>query len=174
MSAPAVAGPVPSTADATTVAEQLGGVFAEQASARDADRGLPHDQVLALKRSGLLALSVPTEYGGIDAPATTVAEVFRLLAHGDPSLAQIPHSHYTFLEALRLQGTQAQQEFFFGLVRDGALFANAQTERGPHAVNVDSTTLRVAGDGELHPDWSQVLLHRSTFRGLADCAGVVD
>jgi SfnB family sulfur acquisition oxidoreductase len=148
VSAPAVAGPVPSTAEATTVAEQLGSAFAEQASARDADRGLPHDEVLALKRSGLLALSVPTEYGGIDAPATTVAEVFRLLAQGDPSLSQIPHSHYTFLEALRLQGTRAQQEFFFGLVREGALFANAQTERGPHAVNVDSTSLRLAGDGE--------------------------
>lgn len=157
MSAPAAAGPVSSTTDATAVAEQLAGVFAEQAAARDAERGLPHDQVQALKRSGLLALSVPTEYGGIDAPATTVAEVFRLLAHGDPSLAQIPHSHYTFLEALRLQGTEAQQEFFFRLVRDGALFANAQTERGPHAVNVDSTTLTVTDDG------AQVLTGRKFY-----------
>jgi alkylation response protein AidB-like acyl-CoA dehydrogenase len=32
-------------------------------------------------------------------------------------------------------------------VHGGALFANAQTERGPHAVNVDTTTLTVTGAG---------------------------
>ncbi|UNB53800.1 SfnB family sulfur acquisition oxidoreductase [Mycolicibacterium sp. YH-1] len=138
---------VSSAGDAAAVAERLAIAFAEQACARDAARTLPHDQVQALKSSGLLALSVPTEHGGIEAPATTVAEVFRLLAHADPSLAQIPHSHYTFLEALRLQGTHAQQARFYGLVCDGALFANAQTERGPHAVNVDTTTLTVAAGG---------------------------
>lgn len=147
MSTPAVADRVSSAGDATFVAEHQAIDFAQQACARDAGRTLPHDQVQALKSSGLLALSVPAEHGGIEAPATTVAEVFRLLAHADPSLAQIPHSHYTFLEALRLQGTHAQREFFFHLVRDGALFANAQTERGPHAVNVDVTTLTGTGGG---------------------------
>src|SRR4051794_9991648 len=53
-----------------------------------------------------------------------MAEVFRLIAHAEPSLAQIPHSHFTFLEALRLQGTPDQQAFFYGLVREGALFAD--------------------------------------------------
>jgi SfnB family sulfur acquisition oxidoreductase len=138
---------VPSAADATAVAERLATAFAEQACARDAGRTLPHDQVQALKSSGLLALSVPAAHGGMEAPAAIVAEVFRLLAHGDPSLAQIPHSHYTFLEALRLQGTHAQQGYFYGLVRDGALFANAQTERGPHPVNIDATTLTVSSAG---------------------------
>ena len=127
--------------DAVAVAHDLAAEFARGAGDRDAGRLLPHDEVDALKRSGLLALSVPARFGGPDLPATVVAEVFRIIAHADPSLAQIPHSHYTFLEALRAQGTPAQQGFFFGLVRDGALFANAQTERGPHPVNVDATTL---------------------------------
>jgi alkylation response protein AidB-like acyl-CoA dehydrogenase len=138
---------VSSLGDATAVAERLAATFAEQAGTRDAERALPHDQVRALKASGLLALSVPAEHGGIEAPATIVAEVFRILAHADASLAQIPQSHYTFLEALRLQGTRAQREFFFGLVHNGALLANAQTERGPHAVNVDTTTLSGTGEG---------------------------
>jgi SfnB family sulfur acquisition oxidoreductase len=138
---------VSSAGDATAVAGRLAATFADQANIRDADRALPHGEVRALKASGLLALSVPTEHGGLDAPASVVAEVFRQLAHADPSLAQIPQSHYTFLEALRLQGSAAQREFFYGLVLDGVLFANAQTERGPHAVNVDTTTLTAATSG---------------------------
>jgi SfnB family sulfur acquisition oxidoreductase len=138
---------VSSAGDATAVAGRLAATFADQANVRDADRALPHGEVRALKASGLLALSVPAEHGGLDAPASVVAEVFRQLAHADPSLAQIPQSHYTFLEALRLQGSAAQREFFYGLVLDGVLFANAQTERGPHAVNVDTTTLTAATSG---------------------------
>lgn len=150
---------------ALAVAAELSAAFAAESDARDAGRDLPHDQVRALKDSGLLALSVPVEHGGIGAPATVIAEVFRLLAHGDPSLAQIPHSHYTFLEAVRLQGTEEQQAFFFEKVLDGALFANAQSERGPHPIDVDTTTLVPDGDryvlegrkfystGALFADW---------------------
>jgi SfnB family sulfur acquisition oxidoreductase len=129
---------------ALTVAADLSKVFAEGAAARDSGRELPHEQVHALKEAGLLALSVPVEHGGIDAPASVIAEVFRLLAHADASLAQIPHSHYTFLEAVRLQGSPAQQEFFYALVLGGALFANAQSERSG-AIDVDTTTLVPAG-----------------------------
>lgn len=132
---------IASATDALRVAAELSESFAAEAAARDADRLLPHDQVKALKDSGLLALSVPAEYGGLDAPAAVVAEVFRLIGHADGSLAQIPHSHYTFLEALRSQGTDEQKAFFYGLVREGALFANAQSERGPHPIDVDTTTL---------------------------------
>lgn len=150
---------------ALAVAADLSASFAADAGARDADRALPREQLQALKDSGLLALSVPVEHGGIAAPAAVIAEVFRLFAHGDPSLAQIPHSHYTFLEAVRLQGTDAQQAFFFEKVLDGALFANAQSERGPHPIDVDATTLVRDGDhyvlqgrkfystGALFADW---------------------
>ena len=48
-------------------------------TARDADRTLPHAQVQALKDSGLLALSVPVEHGGIAAPATVIAAVLTTL-----------------------------------------------------------------------------------------------
>ncbi|MFN6554791.1 SfnB family sulfur acquisition oxidoreductase [Mycolicibacterium septicum] len=138
---------ISSTEAALAAATRLSRSFAQEAGARDAHRVLPHEQVQTLKESGLLALSVPAEHGGLDVPATVLAEVFRLLAHGDPSIGQIPHSHFTFLEALRLQGTPAQREYFYGQVLDGALFANAQSERGPHPIDVDTTTLTVAGGG---------------------------
>lgn len=132
---------------ALAVAAELSAAFAAGAGARDADRALPHAQIQALKESGLLALSVPVEHGGPGTPTLVIAEVFRLLAHGDPSLAQIPHSHFTFLEAVRLQGSRAQQAFFYEKVLSGALFANAQSERGPHPIDVDTTTLVPDGDG---------------------------
>lgn len=157
---------ITSADDALDVAAKLSAEFDAEASARDAERQLPHEQVKALKESGLLAISVPAEHGGIDAPATVLAEVFRLIAHADPSLSQIPHSHFVFLEALRLQGTADQQAYFCRQVLDGALLANAQSERGPHPIDVDTTTLtrRSSGDyvltgrkfystGALFADW---------------------
>ncbi|BBZ62483.1 SfnB family sulfur acquisition oxidoreductase [Mycolicibacterium monacense] len=157
---------IASADDALDVAAKLSAEFDAEASARDAERQLPHEQVKALKESGLLAISVPAEHGGIDAPATVLAEVFRLIAHADPSLSQIPHSHFVFLEALRLQGTADQQAYFYRQVLDGALLANAQSERGPHPIDVDTTTLtrRSSGDhvltgrkfystGALFADW---------------------
>ena len=90
---------------------------------------------------------MPREYGGLDVSATVLAEVFRLFAHADPSLSQIPHSHFVFLEALRLQGSPDQQRIFYRRVLDGALLANAQSERGPHTVDVDTTRLVRGADG---------------------------
>ena len=148
MSAPAATEAITSAGDAVAVAQRLSAQFGADASARDAERDLPHGQVLTLKESGLLALSVPAEFGGLDAPAAVVAEVFRLLADADPSLAQIPHSHYTFLEAIRLKGTTAQKAFFYGIVLGGGLFANAQSERGPHPIDVDTTTLTETDSGD--------------------------
>jgi len=139
---------IASADDALDVAAKLAAEFEAGAAARDAERRLPDDEVRALKSSGLLAISVPARHGGIEAPATVLAEVFRLLAHADPSLAQIPHSHFVFLEALRLQGTPEQQAFFYGRVLDGALLANAQAERGPHTVDVDTTRLTRRPDGD--------------------------
>lgn len=157
---------IASADDALDVAAKLSAEFDAQAPDRDADRLLPHEQIKALKESGLLAISVPVTHGGIDAPATVLAEVFRLIAHADPSLSQIPHSHFVFLEALRAQGTSDQRAYFYRQVLDGALLANAQSERGPHPIDVDTTTLtrRPSGDyvltgrkfystGALFADW---------------------
>jgi SfnB family sulfur acquisition oxidoreductase len=148
VSAPARVRELGSAAEALTVAEQLSAQFAAEASARDAERHLPHAQVQQLKDSGLLALAVPVEFGGLAAPAAVVAEMFRLIAHADPSIAQIQHTHFTFLEAVRLKGTQEQKEFFFELARTGHLFANAQSERGPHPIDVDTTTLTETASGD--------------------------
>jgi SfnB family sulfur acquisition oxidoreductase len=175
--------PIGSAEAAIEVAAKLAAHFEVGAAERDAARRLPFEQVQALKDSGLLAITVPAEHGGVDASAQTVAEVFRLIAHADPSLAQIPQSHFTFLELLRSRGTAAQQARFYSLVRSGALFANAQTERGPHPVDVDTTTLvrQSSGDyvlsgrkfyctGALFADWVLVRASLSDGTGAAPVA----
>jgi SfnB family sulfur acquisition oxidoreductase len=148
VSAPTATQVVSTAADAVALAHRLSVDFAAEASARDADRTLPHAQVRTLKESGLLALSVPAEFGGVEAPVEVVTEVFRSIAQADPSLAQIPHSHFTFLEAIRLQGTPGQKAFFYGVALGGGLLANAQSERGPHPIDVDATTLTQSESGD--------------------------
>ncbi|MDZ7916928.1 MAG: SfnB family sulfur acquisition oxidoreductase [Rhodococcus sp. (in: high G+C Gram-positive bacteria)] len=156
---------ITSEAEALSVASQLSDEFAAGAGVRDAQRLLPHDEVRTLTRSGLLGLSVPKEFGGIDASTETLAEVFRLLAEGDPSIAQIPHSHFTFLEALRYQGSNEQKQFFYAEALSGKQFANAQSERGNKTIDIDGTTLTPDGEdfvlegrkfyctGALFADW---------------------
>ncbi len=122
--------------------------LAEGAARRDAERLLPHDEIRQLADAGLFALSVPAQYGGADVSVATLTEVFRLLSSADPSIGQIPQSHYVFLEALRLQGTPAQQARFFGEVVRGARYANAQTERGGRTITDDATTLALHEPGQ--------------------------
>ena len=166
--------PVLGADEAVRVATGLGAELAAGAAERDAERVLPAAELDALSDSGLLAVTVPAAYGGADLPAETLAEVFRILASGDPSLAQIPHSHFVYVNALRHQGTPEQQAFFFGEVLAGKRFGNAQSEVGTKHVRDIRTTLTPSGrgwllngekgysTGALFADWIPVLAHLDT------------
>ncbi|MEP9361973.1 SfnB family sulfur acquisition oxidoreductase [Nocardioides sp. CN2-186] len=161
---------------AVRIAAELSADLAAGAAERDAQRILPTQEIEALSASGLLGITVPREYGGADLGAGSVAEVFRLLAIGDPNVAQIPHSHFVYVNAMRHQGTRAQQAFFFAEALEGKRFGNAQSEVGTKHVRDFRTTLRPADDqdeddvwvldgekgystGALFADWIPVLAH---------------
>ncbi|MER7560046.1 SfnB family sulfur acquisition oxidoreductase [Nocardioides sp. NPDC126508] len=129
---------------APVVARRLADELALGDGARDRGRTLPHDQVRAYAAAGLGALTVPLEFGGPALPATTVGEVFRLVSWGDPNVGQVPHSHFVFLNQLRLNGTREQQQRIYSEVRAGALVANAQSEFGTKHVRDIRTTLTPA------------------------------
>jgi SfnB family sulfur acquisition oxidoreductase len=135
-----------SAAQAFAVAQRLAADFAPGAAERDRDRVLPYAEVDRLAASGLLAITVPAAYGGADLPPSAVAEVTRILATADPNIAQIPHSHFVYVNLLRLAGTPQQQERYFGRVLDGGRIANAQSERGGATVADIATTLRPVDD----------------------------
>ncbi|KAA1418553.1 SfnB family sulfur acquisition oxidoreductase [Nocardioides humilatus] len=130
---------------AVEVARELGARFAAGAAERDRHRILPTEQVDQLSASGLLAVTVPKEYGGADLAVETLAEIVRLVAAGDPNVAQIPHSHFVYVNVLREQGTAEQKERLFGDVLRGARFGNAQSEIGSKHVRDHATTLRPVG-----------------------------
>jgi alkylation response protein AidB-like acyl-CoA dehydrogenase len=72
--------------------------------------------------------------------------VVRLLATADPNIAQIPHSHFVYLNLLRLAGSAQQRQHYFAQVLDGARIANAQSERGGATIADIATTVRPTGD----------------------------
>jgi SfnB family sulfur acquisition oxidoreductase len=164
--------PVLDAASAVTAAAAVAAELAVGAAERDAQRILPAEQIAALSASGLLGITVPREYGGADLGAGAVAEVFRLLAIGDPNVAQIPHSHFVYVNALRHRGSRAQQSFFFAEALEGKRFGNAQSEVGTKHVRDYRTTLREQSEdqwvldgekgystGALFADWIPVLAH---------------
>ncbi|MEV0221897.1 SfnB family sulfur acquisition oxidoreductase [Streptomyces sp. NPDC050704] len=151
--------------EALSVAAALADGFQAEASRRDAERRLPREELELLSASGLLAVTVPAEHGGADVRQETLAEIFRLLASADASLAQIPQSHFVYVNVIRRQGTSEQRKFFFGEVLAGRRFGNAQSEAGTKHVQDIRTRL------EPRPDGSYVLTgvkHYSTGALFAD------
>jgi len=104
-------------AEALAVAASLAAEFRAGASARDAERRLPREELDRLSASGLLAVTVPAEHGGADVSAATLAEVFRLLASADASLSQIPQSHFAYVNVISRQGTDEQRTSAPGCTR---------------------------------------------------------
>jgi len=142
----------PHTADsAIATATDLAARFARGAAVRDRERILPVAEVEELSASGLLAITVPTEHGGAGLGAEVLAEVVRLVATGDPNLAQIPHSHFVYVAALVEQGSPALQEHLLAEVLAGRRFGNAQLEIRSRHVRDHATTLRP--DPERRGDW---------------------
>ncbi|MCO3052864.1 SfnB family sulfur acquisition oxidoreductase [Pseudomonas aeruginosa] len=133
-------------AEAIRVARELAGLFAEEASLRDRQRRLPVAELEAFSQSGLWGISVPRAYGGAEVGYRTLAEVLKIIAAVDPSLAQLPQNHLAVLDHLRLDGSEEQKRFFYGLVLDGVRFGNAFSER--HSRTVAEFQTRVLADGD--------------------------
>lgn len=178
--------PVLDAARAVASARRLAERYAAGAATRDHDRALPAREIADLAASGLLSITVPAMHGGPELPVAAVVEVFRLLGWGDPNIAQIPHSHFVFLNQLRLRGTHDQQALLFGEVLAGKVVANAQSEFGTKHVRDFRTTLTACGPsgasgsgrwllngekfyctGSLFADYLAVLCHRGPDGPLA-------
>lgn len=115
--------------------------IARTASDRDRDRVLPRAELDLLAGAGLLAVTVPVEYGGHGLGIGSAAGLIAALAAVDPSLAQIPQSHFTFLDALARLAPPGLAEEVFGRVAGGARLANAQSERGGATAVDDATSV---------------------------------
>ncbi|HHP7245133.1 MAG TPA: SfnB family sulfur acquisition oxidoreductase, partial [Elainellaceae cyanobacterium] len=133
--------------EAIQIAKEVAAEFSKTASQRDMERILPYEEIETLSQAGLTAITVPKEYGGAGVSNVTIAEVTKILSSGDSSLGQIPQNHLYLVEALKLDGTDEQKQFFFNEVLQGKRFGNAFSERGNKNVNDIRTRLERSESG---------------------------
>ena len=138
---------ITSEEEALAVAHGLAAEFVGGASRRDYERALPYEELDRLSASGLLAITVPAEYGGIDVSNAVLAEVTAILSEADSSIGQIPQNHFYILEALRHDGSEAQKRFYFGRALAGDRFGNALSEVGTKTVGNYNTRITPEGAG---------------------------
>ncbi len=133
-------------AEAIDTARALAARFREGAGERDRDRRLPWAELDESLASGLWGITIPREYGGAFVRQRVVAEVFRILASGDSSLAQIPQNHVEIIDLVRQTGSDAQKRLIFGRVLQGARLGNAFSEYKGKNVEDFQTRIRREGD----------------------------
>lgn len=108
--------------DAIDVARSFASVIANTSG----HCAIPHSVLLGLlAQSGLMGLSVPSEYGGADISNVSLADVLSIIAEADRSIAQAVRVHFQILETLRVGGTASQKTFFFTRALAGDQFASA-------------------------------------------------
>ena len=128
-------------AAAHAVAEAIAGGVVERD--RAGAETVPDEALGVVDRSGLLGITVPRAHGGPELGPATLAEVTRIVAAVDPSLAQVPQAHFLFVDVLAVWGSAAQRARLFADVLAGARIGNALAERGgQHAQDLKT---RVAG-----------------------------
>ncbi|RFB85328.1 SfnB family sulfur acquisition oxidoreductase [Rhizobium leguminosarum bv. trifolii] len=142
-----VAARIGSDEEAIATARRLAAQFAARAAERDSDRLLPFAELDLIAQSGLLAITVPAQYGGLDVSNAVLAEITAILSQADGSIGQIPQNHFYILEALRTDGSEEQQRYFFGRVLAGDRFGNALSERGTKTVGHYNTRITRDGPG---------------------------
>ncbi len=96
-------------------ARELASEFAHSAVERDERGGTPIAQRDALRASGLLALSIPVQFGGLGASWSETFEVVREFARVDSSIAHVFGFHHLMLATVRLFARPEQWQPWFEL-----------------------------------------------------------
>lgn len=97
------------------VAERI----APRAAEIDARDEFPQESYQAFKETGLLKLSLPTEYGGIRADATTLCLVIEEISKSSPASALLVFPTQAVIRTIREVGTKEQQHRFFSSMSAG-------------------------------------------------------
>ena len=107
-------------------AKLLAAGFALSAVERDERGGTPKAERDALRHSGLLALSIPTQYGGLGARWSDTLGIVREFAKVDSSIAHVFGFHHLMLATVRLFSRPDQwQPWFEQTARKNWFWGNA-------------------------------------------------
>ena len=136
----------------------------------DEEETISDEVIRALARLGVLALNIPTEYGGLGLSATAYARVFGTLSQIDPSLAVLVGVHCGLgAKAIVLYGTPEQKTRYLPPLARGeflAAYALTEPETGSDAQNI---VTRAAPDA----DGGWILDGRKIWIGNGHRAGVI-
>ncbi|MFL6710824.1 MAG: acyl-CoA dehydrogenase family protein [Massilia sp.] len=112
--------------DPVAIAHALAERLAATAVERDRAGGHATTERELIRDSGLLALSVPREFGGLGADWPTVLHTIRILARADSALAHVYGFHHLQLAGITLYGNAAQQKAILTrTVRERLFWGNA-------------------------------------------------
>jgi alkylation response protein AidB-like acyl-CoA dehydrogenase len=95
------------------VAQRLAEQFAQTAAERDKTGGNPKYERDLIRRSGLLGLSIPTQYGGQGADWKTIFQTIRTIAQVDSSLAHVYGFHHLLIATVQLFSQPEQYAKWF-------------------------------------------------------------
>jgi len=108
------------------IAQRLAADFAKNAAERDQRGGTPKAERDAIRRSGLLALLIPEQYGGLGASWSETLAVVRELAKVDSSIAHVFGFQHLMLATVRLFSRPDQWQPWFELTaRNNWFWGNA-------------------------------------------------
>lgn len=142
--------------------------FAPRAERHDREASFPIENYRDLHQAGLVAITVPKEYGGRGADPLTYALALKAIAAGDASTALAFNMHCTVMRFIDAMGRPEQKARYFGMVvREGTLCATMGSEPGigmRGAIAYDTRARRVEGG------W--VVRGRKHFASLAGHAGL--
>jgi alkylation response protein AidB-like acyl-CoA dehydrogenase len=125
------------------IARELASEFARTAVERDRQGGTPKAERDAIRNSGLLALSIPRDFGGLGASWTQTFDVVREFARVDSSLAHVFGFHHLMLATVRLFATPAQWQPWFELTaRKSWFWGNALNPLDTRTVVKDRGSFR--------------------------------
>lgn len=112
----------------------------------------PEGLVDAMKSSGLFGMNIPQKYGGLELPASDIAQIIANISEGSVSLCSIFGSHLKVCNFIRDFGTKEQREELLPLLAKGAMIAAfAYTEEMGKSVADIATTLTQSGMSGVKP-----------------------
>jgi alkylation response protein AidB-like acyl-CoA dehydrogenase len=137
----------------------------------DEEETVTEEVITEFGRAGLLGLTIPKQYGGLELSATGYARVFERISAVDPSLAVLVGVHCGLgSKAIVLYGSDEQKQRYLPMLARGetlAAYALTEPETGSDAQNI-KTVARLSDDGS---KW--ILNGHKIWIGNAHRAGVI-
>ena len=124
--------------------------FAARAQAIDEEARFPTENYKDLADSGLLALSVPKEYGGIGADSLTYVSVLSKISKGCASTGLTFNMHSAIVDFLvQIASKEQMDRYFRAVTEDAAIFSSITSEPGSSFRDklAVRTSIRKDGDG---------------------------